>query len=353
MKKLNFIIVLSIVIFICSCKKSKNPEDEIAVNASFKKDILASFCTNISQATYNDLSLKVVQLNNAIVKFDTVSSEANLNSCKDLWRNSRSAWEQSEGFLFGPASTDNIDPRIDTWPVDYVALDSVLNSAAIFTDSYINSLDDALRGFHPIEYLLFGKNGDKQALQVTIREKQYLIALTNNLKSLTQSLAQSWNNTYANQVITAGTSGSVYTTQLAAFEEIVNALIGICDEVANGKIEVPFAAQDPTLEESPFSKNSITDFTNNMRSVQNVYTGKYNTDGKGLEDLVKAHNLSLDAAVKDKIAAAIAALNAITVPFGEAILTQQVQIKNAQSAIRELMETLDKNLMPFIKQHTS
>ncbi|MEO6903459.1 MAG: imelysin family protein [Bacteroidia bacterium] len=339
------------ILTLFSCHKNKDEGADNVVNQTNKKDILASFCINTSQATYSDLANKVALLNDAISVFDTSSTEINLTKCKDLWRGSRSAWEQSEGFLFGPAATDNIDPKIDTWPVDYVALDSVLNSAAIFTGTYINNLDDALRGFHPVEYLLFGKNGSKKAIEFSAREKQYLTALSTNLKSLTASLSESWNNGYANHVITAGTNGSVYATQLAAYEEIVNSLIDICDEVANGKIETPFLAQDPNLEESPFSKNSITDFTNNIKSVQNVYEGKYINDGKGLEDLVKSQNLSLNASIKNKITAALNALNAITVPFGEAILTQQVQVKNAQNAIRELKNELDKNLLPFIKQH--
>jgi uncharacterized iron-regulated protein len=133
------------------------------------------------------------------------------------------------------------------------------------------------------------------------------------------------------------------------YEEIVNSMIGICDEVANGKIEEPFVAQNPLLEESPFSYNSITDFTNNIRSVQNVYLGKYLLDGKGIEDLVRANNLSLDANIKNKINAAIAALNNVTVPFGQAIILQPIQITNAQNAINDLKSTLENDLLPFIK----
>jgi hypothetical protein len=48
----------------------------------------------------------------------------------------------------------------------------------------------------------------------------------------------------------------------AVFEEIVNGMIGICDEVANGKMLDPFVAADPSLEESPYSQNSLTDFKN-------------------------------------------------------------------------------------------
>jgi hypothetical protein len=68
----------------------------------------------------------------------------------------------------------------------------------------------------------------------------------------------------------------------------MDAMIDICNEVANGKIAEPYIQQNSSLEESPFASNSIIDFTNNIKSVQNMYLGKYTNDGKGLEDLIKA-----------------------------------------------------------------
>lgn len=360
MKKRTFIYTAAIVAAIAAtgCKKDKDPDpvQPASVTTDLDKQVLADFTTHVSQATYNALADKAFSLSVAVRNFDTVTTDANLADCKQLWRDARLSWEQSEAFLFGPAETENVDPHIDTWPVDYVALDSVLSSTAVFSDSYINGLDDALRGFHPIEYLLFGTNGNKTAAQFTAREKQFLIALTSNLNDLTAQLAQSWNTSitgnYSAQVSNAGTSGSVYATKRAAFEEMVNAMADICNEVANEKIETPFVAQDPALEESPFSFNSMTDFTNNIKSVQNVYLGKYTTDGKGLEDIVRANNLSLDASIKAKINAAIASLNAVTVPFGQAITSQQVQLTNAQSAINDLKSVIENDLMTYVQTYT-
>ena len=54
-------------------------------------------------------------------------------------------------------------------------------------EAYIEGLDeehDALKGFHPIEYLLWGVNGDKKAADLTDREKEYLVALAQNLFKL-------------------------------------------------------------------------------------------------------------------------------------------------------------------------
>lgn len=360
MKKNNFVyaaIFAAAIAAVSGCKKDKDTEQQNPATAStdLDKDVLTSFSVNVSQATYVDLASKSSNLYTAVQTLDTATTDANLSNCKQLWRDARFSWEQSEAFLFGPAETDNVDPHIDTWPVDYVALDSVLSSSAVFSDTYINTLDDALRGFHPIEYLLFGSNGNKTASQLTAREKEYLTALASNLKNLTTQLSTSWSpagGNFSAQVTNAGNSGSVFATKRAAFEQMVNAMADICNEVANSKIEEPFVAQNPALEESPFSFNSMTDFTNNIKSVQNVYLGKYITDGKGLEDLVRANNLSLDATIKAKLNAAIASLNAVTVPFGQAITSQQVQLTNAQTAINDLKSVIENDLMTYVDTYT-
>lgn len=341
---------------IAACKKDP-VEDITPADNNLSTAILSDFSEHVAQATYNDLKNQADALYQSVLTFNTSSTDPNLVICKQAWRDARSAWEQSEGFLFGPVSTGNIDPRIDTWPVNYTDLDSVLNSSSLFTAGYVDSLEDALKGFHPIEYLLFGVNGNKVAADFTAREKDYLVALAANLQVLTTELAGSWNpsqsGSYHPQFTQAGNGSTTYGSQRAAFEELVNALVGICDEVANGKIAEPFTLQDPGLEESPFAFNSITDFTNNIRSVENVYKGKYTADGKGLEDIVREHNLSLDSQIKNKILTALAALNNITVPFGQAITQQPVQIQNAINAINDLKATLENDLLPFVQQHSN
>ena len=256
---------------------------------------------------------------------------------------------------FWPVSTGNIDPRIDTWPVNFTDLEAQLASDNEFTEDYIDNLEDALKGFHPIEYLLFGEEGKKKAVDFTDREFEYLKGLALNLKTLTATLSQSWDpddqDSYYQKFSMAGNGSSVYQTQLEALEEMVNAMAGICDEVANSKIHEPFIQQDPSLEESPFALSSITDFTNNIKGVQNVYLGKFQTDGKGLEDLVRKSNLSLDNDIKLKLGNAIGALGNISDPFGEAITSQPVQVQNAIDAINELQETIEGELLPFVQQH--
>ena len=67
--------------------------------------------------------------------------------------------------------------------------------------------------------------------------------------------------------------------------------------------------------------------------------------------MMKLHNLSLDNEIKTKLSAAITALGNVTDPFGKAISTQPVQIQNAMTAINDLKDILENDLLTFVQQH--
>lgn len=343
-------IYISILFLVAACKEN-NPQPSTDISS----EILTDYTSNICMYTYEQLALSSSQMHADITAFTSNPSQAGLEKCQLDWKNTRMIWEQSEASLFGPVSTNSIDPRIDTWPVDFNRLDSILSGSATFDQAYINQLEESLKGFHPIEYLLFGRGASKQYSQFTARQKEFLLALSENLNSLTSSLKNDWalnGGNFFTVFSTAGNGSSLYLTKRAAFEEIGNAMVGICDEVANGKIGEVFTTLDSTKEESPFAKNSLTDFTNNIQGVMNCYLSKNDiNDGKGLEDFVRTHNLSLDGAIKQKHASAIAALKNITLPFGEAIHQQPIQVQNAIDAINALKTELENNLLPLIQLH--
>jgi hypothetical protein len=71
----------------------------------------------------------------------------------------RKYWEQSEAFLYGPAAAHNIDPHIDSWPLDFNAMNALLNDparmAAIEEEggTYVgDKLGYALKGFHALDH---------------------------------------------------------------------------------------------------------------------------------------------------------------------------------------------------------
>lgn len=340
------------VIIISACGKDNDTDAPINIE-QLKKDIVADAANTVCKTSYEQLAEKGSKLRLDLQTLQQTTTEGNLTICRNDWKSIRETWEQTEAWLFGPVSVNEIDPRIDTWPVDFNDLDNILNSSVTLDEAYVDGLEESLKGFHPIEYLLWGQNGNKAATDFTAREHQFLLALGQNLEKLCIEVRDSWTTGgYANALATAGTSGNAeFPTLKSAYETLVDGMAGICDEVANGKIKDPYDLQDPTQEESPFAKNSIIDFTNNIKGIMNMYLGKFNSDGKGIEDLVRNYNLNLDNSIKEKHSAAVASLQAITVPFGEAITTQQTQVQTAMTKINELAAVLEGELKPFLQQY--
>jgi len=347
MKKSFYLMLLSAGIFFTACDK-----EEVIESESYK-DELYNIGNNVIIPTYKNLSDAGAALQSAIQRLRNDPTAANLTAARQAWVDARVFWEQSEGFLFGPVDQEGIDPSIDSWPVNVVDLDAVLASSDALTVAYLDQQEGTLKGFHTIEYLLWGENGQKTVDQFSPRQFEYLTACAGALAGDTKKLYDLWSPAGGNfiaKVTSAGAGSNLYISEKAALEEITNALVVIADEVGNGKINDPFAASDITLEESRFSANSKADFSNNIRSIKNIYTGVYGTTGNGtsLITIVKAKNPELNTKILARIETAINAILAINGTFTEAITSSRSSIETAQTAVRDLQETLESELTPLI-----
>jgi predicted lipoprotein len=319
--------------------------------------VITDFVHKIALPQYQTFQNRATTLNVAITALNDTPTAANLNAARTAWRDVRSCWEQCEGFLIGPVEDDNYDPNMDTWPVDYLQLDSFINTSTSFTPATLQTLSQSLRGFHPLEFILWGKNGNASVDSISPRQKQYMVALAQDILTTVTALNNSWASTGANfqaQVLNAGTTSARYNKKQEVLLAMVAGITDICDEVGNNKLLLPYLAYDSGKTESPFSHNSITDFTNNILGAQNVYLCTYNQQsGASLSNIVAARNLSLDNKIRQQFAAAIAALGNVTMTFETAIHAQRPQLQNAMAAITTLQATLDGDLKSFIQTYVT
>jgi predicted lipoprotein len=353
MKKFLFFITVTGGLFFAACNKSSSSSSTEDFT-SLKTTVLADFTTNIAVAGYKDLNDSSTSFNNAIIALNASATEANLATARQSWKNLRTVWEQCEGFLFGPVEDNDYDPNMDTWPTDYTQLDSVLSSSNALEVADVQNFTLSLRGYHPIEYIIFGDHGNRTAASLSARQKKYMVSLSTDIMNTCHALYQSWvsaGGNFALQVTSAGTGSTKYAKKLEAYQAIVNALTDICGEVGEGKMKEPYDAQDASLVESPYSGNSVADFRNNIVGLQNVYLGKYKVDGRGLNDLVSSKNISLDNTIQSQITAAINSFNNITLPYEQAIISQRVQCQQTMTALETLKETLETQLSPFLVQY--
>lgn len=308
--------------------------------------------------TYADLEAQATTLSDAAEAFANDPTQANLDAAADAWVATREPWESSEGFLFGPVAFLGVDPSLDSWPLDQAQLDQVLQSQFALTPALVrDGLNANLRGFHTIEFLLFRNGSARDAATVTARERDYLVAAAEVLREDAERLHDAWTDGYegggsrgfAEEFKDAGQAGSRYISQTDAVLEIIEGMIGIADEVGNGKINDPYAAQNPAIVESWFSWNSLTDFANNIRSIQNAYLGGYHkgTRGVGLTSFVVAEDPALDTRIRAEIQGAIDVIGQIPAPF-RSHLDATTQIEAAIDALGTLAATLQNDLRPLV-----
>jgi putative iron-regulated protein len=347
MKNFKMFVFCFLLLSLSNCTSDETQVDDYS-------DILNNLGNDVILATYAELDLKTQDLVNTLTTLEATPTQVNLDKARAAWRSARIPWEQSEGFLFGPVDQQGIDPSIDSWPVNQTDLDAVLSSGNVLDKTYIDGLDGTLKGFHTIEYLIFGINGNKSVTSFNPREFEYLRACGQSLAGATRQLYYAWKpeekNFIAN-ILNAGKTGfsSVYPSQKAALEEIVNGLVAIADEVANGKINDPLSQQNIDLEESRFSANSKQDFADNIWSVKNAYTGIYkNSIGIGMSSIIKAKNNTLDSKVRAQIDEAIQAIITIPGTFTSAIINDKSSVRNAQQKVRDLQQTLESEVLPII-----
>lgn len=355
----NALLILTFITFLFSAVSCSDDDNKVTPSTEAStQEVIDSYVNDLVIPNLKDLNEEAADLDAAINAFLADKTAANLEEAQDEWYETRAAWEQSEAMLFGPAVDNNFDPRIDSWPVDFNAIQDVWNSGNEFTQDYINGLADELKGFHPIEFLLFGQNGDATEADFTDQRKiDYLKAMSLNLKRITDSLYADWNpaaGNYGKNLLEAGTGNSKYDSKHAVMIEIANAMAGIVSEVGDGKLAEPFSANDPSkanplLAESPFSKNSFTDFTYNIKGAQNVYLGGYDDEsGAGMSAFVSIYNKDLDAQIRAKFKAVISNLQNYDVSYGDAIINKRSQVQKSIDALEDLKSILETDLINLI-----
>lgn len=350
------LIVGSLGVLSCSNNDDSIPDTpEGITKKTLVQEVLDGVGNKVIVEIYKDLYNKSVEMEKTVNVFIKNSTDENLEAIKKAWVNTRIPWEQSEVFLYGPVEFDGIDPAIDTWPVDVEAMNNIIKSNKAITPELI-SVNAEARGFHLIEFLIWGENGKRKANELSPREKEYLKAAITDVVNNTKNLYMAWAKEGKNYVenITNPKVGGPYPSANSVLEQFVEGMITIADEVGSSKIAEPLNAEQgkpsPEKEESRFSNNSKADFVDNIRGIKSVYLGNYNQQVKGVSDLVLKADPALDKEVREKIDNAIKSIENIPGTFTEAIYNNRADVEKAVESVDELIKILQSKLKPLVSK---
>ena len=288
---------------------------------TYLRDVLKGLVNDVIVPTYTELADDVEDLEKTLNGL-TVNSitQSQINEACDDFLDARENWERSEAFLMGAASDFDIDPTIDSWPLNRSLLLNYFNNG--MNDEMLE--DATILGFHALEFILFRNGQPRKVAEFQgndtyknftgvsgAKELAYAQTICKLLKERCYQLQVAWEGetarnaarvaavkaagldittenglSYGENLISAGVNAkSTFRSLKAAIAQVLSDDEGSCcaiaTEVGTAKIANPFSAGDISYVESPYSYNSITDFQDNIRSIRNVWYGSTNGSAAG------------------------------------------------------------------------
>lgn len=384
----------------CSSDDDKNDSGDLTEKEKAMEAITDQYVNNVIYPIYTSLASQTSTLFDQLVDAKTkfragTLTHGDIDKICTTFIAARSAWEQSESFLYGAATDFGIDPHIDTWPLDRTALAKALSSKEIIDD--LDDLEDGgidnaralvgeqQLGFHGIEFIIFrdGKNRSLAALKGVeddeafagrnITGEQELVfaaAVAGDLRDKCFQLEVSWlgdkalkahadrveecefpttvaggDSSYGENLLNATKAGSTYSTWRGTMSTILVAgCSNICAEVAGQKIGQAYLGTDPDYIESPYSQRSYFDFFDNISSIQYSLYGQQNTsaNANSIMAYLEKYNASMAADLKSKLEAALSALSTAKAGTPFVVDSHSANAKAAMDAINELDDALNE-----------
>ena len=165
-------------------------------------------------------------------------TQKEINAACEAFKNTRQEWERSEAFLFGSATDNELDPHIDSWPLDRDELERALTNENLIAGfksenpakfvSEHNTEFQSVLGFHGMEFVLF-RNGAQRTVEALkandtdegvtsvkgIDELAFLQAVAADVRNITALLEFTWMGSAASnetKAILSGEGSYVFST---------------------------------------------------------------------------------------------------------------------------------------------
>jgi putative iron-regulated protein len=363
------------VLTLCSLRLAQASSGEPALPhesdlSALKREVVSNYAAIMAAASRDSLGA-VRQLRAAVNDFLQQPSEAGLTAARQAWLDARVPYSQSEVSRFYDGPIDQLEAKINSWPIDEHYIDyvkgapdaGIINDPTNFpalTRELILSLNEKegkkniSTGFHAIEFLLWGQDlstngpGNRSWRDYTDsasngeRRRAYLRIVTTMLVEHLETVAGEWESGKPDNY-RASFVAMEPDAALACILKGIGALSG--PEIAGERLTAPYETKEQEEEQDCFSDNTCNDLVNDALGIQNVYLGRYQSacgqcvNGPGVRELLLRADAGVEARLSAKVREAVACARAIPAPFDQAILgintsPGRVAIKRAVAAFQ-------------------
>ncbi len=315
-----------------------------------RRIVAGELAREIIVPTYDDVVDRAATLATAAHAFAADPTADTFAAVQAAWRAARVPWKQTDAFRFGPLAMQTLGTAIDQIPVDPSRIETELAGTAPIDVAYVDNLGANKKGFHTIEYFVFGADDATVLASLTTdalapRRRDYLVACADSVAATAVTLRDAWVD-YAALLADPGADNTAYPTIKASIDALVNESVFQVEVVADARIGKPMGTAtggtpQPDLQESPRAGTSIDDMTQTLTGIRNIYFGSRDgTPGKGIGQLVAAASPATDHEVRTAMDTAFTALAAIPVPYAQALVDQRPEVKTAYEAVQDLQHVL-------------
>ena len=163
-----------------SCDDNDGPDDgTVTIAKSEMQTVTQAYVDNVVYPTYTELAKEARTLYATTQALYQAASngtmtQTQIDAACTAFKAARCQWERSEAFLYGSAENNDLDPHIDSWPLDHKELVSALNNPTLIAGfkssdpakfvSENNTDFQSVLGFHGMEFVLF-RNGQNRTVE--------------------------------------------------------------------------------------------------------------------------------------------------------------------------------------------
>ncbi|HSC88119.1 MAG TPA: imelysin family protein [Polyangiaceae bacterium] len=376
--------LLSLLATAPACSDDTTPDSGTGGGGGAAADLsampqVAENYADIVLASYRDALSAAQDLDAAVDAFVAEPSEEALAAARLAWKASRPPYLQTEVFRFydGPIDDPEDGPEglLNAWPLDENYIDYTVDApdSGIVNDATQEITAEALlglneqggekniaTGYHAVEFLLWGQDlstdgpGARPFTDYTTadnadRRAEYLQVVTGLIVDELSGLVDAWELDQDNY-------RKAFLAE-APEEQLRRILTGMITlsgfETGGERLQTAYDTRDQEDEHSCFSDNTHVDMIEDVRGIQNVYLGQYQTlAGETVGDvdasvraLIESHDAELADELTARIAESLTLAEDLEVPFDQGIVSGNDEGRAKVAALIDSLRAKQEKLL--------
>ena len=337
-------LILAALALLSAACGSRGPSDA---------DVLISLSDEVAVPAFQAVAEDMARLDEATQYVCQNPDDVSLEAARQAWHDARASWMASEAMWFGPVMERRSRSLLDWSPTDIDGIEELLaQGPALTTTDIREALASNQRGFGAMEYVLFEKE-TTASLERPSPRCAFLSALTSAVRQEVDAILSAWVEVDGGPPYRYYLTGRSGVALLASegVAEVVRTQVFLIRDIVDMRLASALGLRDggadPSAIPGTAADNGLEDLRNELQGMRRIYQGA-GPDSLGISALVRPLSEDTDQRLRQQLADAIGALDAVEGPLHVAIAERPSQVNEAYDRLAELQRTMATELVSLL-----